>query len=89
MTRVALTTIDNPFNPFTHFVEWLKYDQDHDYNTSNFIARLSEDTGNLSDADQRLIDEMIIDEILLFDTQGLYKKVTAPDVGSVPNLPGS
>ena len=39
-----LTTVDNPFNPFTEFDSWLAYDEQSGYNTNGLLARLTLDS---------------------------------------------
>ena len=36
-----LTTVDNPFDPFTRFDEWLEYDTHMGYNTAAFLDRIA------------------------------------------------
>lgn len=33
-----LTTTDNPYNPFTHFEDWYKFDMINGYNTCGYLA---------------------------------------------------
>ena len=33
---VAITTFDNPFNPFTQFTEWLLFDKEKGYTTCEY-----------------------------------------------------
>lgn len=33
-----LTTVDNPWNPFTHFREWYVYDIMHGYHTLSYLG---------------------------------------------------
>ena len=70
-----LTTIDNPFNPFTHFKEWFLFDVEKGYNTCSYLARIV----NLSeDLSQKEVDEEIeraIDEIIMINPNPIYKKV--------------
>lgn len=73
-----LTTIDNPWNPFTHFDEWQAYDEAAGYYTTSFLARVVRTSEALSDADQDLAIEQAIDEIVRENVLGLYKKVAAP-----------
>src|SRR4051812_2249932 len=47
-----LTTIDNPFDPFTQWREWLDWDEKAGYHTSGLLALLSPTSDELSDADQ-------------------------------------
>ena len=70
-----LTTIDNPFNPFTQWDEWLRYDEDHGYYTNGYLARISKASDDLSDADYDAENERAIDEICKFNLLGIYRKV--------------
>ena len=36
-----LSTIDNPYNPHTHFREWYTYDVQRGHNTSALLARIT------------------------------------------------
>jgi hypothetical protein len=70
-----LTTIDNPFDPFTQFVEWDTYDRYLGYNTTSFLARIVRTSDELSDADQALAIEEAIDEIVRENVSGMHRKV--------------
>ena len=39
--EVMLTTIDNPFDPFTQWDSWLRFDRDSGYYTNEYLARVS------------------------------------------------
>lgn len=75
-TRVMLTTVDNPWNPFTDYDEWETFDRAAGYNTNAFLARLVKSSDELSEADQAIIIENAIDEIVKENVLGLYLKVT-------------
>lgn len=77
-TEYMLTTVDNPWNPFTHFDEWNAFDVAAGYNTTNFLARVVRTSEALSEADQELAINQAIDEIVKENVLGLYKKVAAP-----------
>ena len=47
--EVMLTTVDNPYDPFTQFDEWLMFDEDHGYHTCSYLARIAKDTDGLSE----------------------------------------
>jgi hypothetical protein len=79
MAEHMLTTVDNPFNPFTQFDEWNAYDQAAGYYTLSFLARIVRTSDSLSDADQSLAMELAIDEIVEENVLGLYRKVEAKD----------
>lgn len=74
-----LTTMDNPYNPFTQFDEWLQFDERSGYNTTQYLARLTRSSPELSDADQSVAIENAIDEIVSENINGMYKKVPAPE----------
>ena len=73
---VMLTTIDNPYNPFTQFDEWLLYDMQKGYNTINYLARVCPTSDSLSQADEDAAIEYAIDEICRLNILGIYRKVT-------------
>jgi len=51
--EVMLTTIDNPFNPFTQWESWLRFDRDNGYYTNEYLARVS-GTSELLSSNQNL-----------------------------------
>lgn len=73
-----LTTIDNPFNPFTQWDEWYAFDRDKGYNTPGYLARIAKVSFELSDADQDLAIENAMSEIVELNVLGIYRKVAAP-----------
>lgn len=78
MTVHMLTTMDNPYNPFTEFDEWLAFDESSGYYTTQYLARITITSDDLSEADQSLAIEHAIDEIVEINANGMYKKVEAP-----------
>lgn len=70
-----LTTLDNPFNPYTQFDEWYAYDTSHGYNTCAYLARIAKTSNELSDEDNELAIEAAMNEILKFNLLGIYIKV--------------
>lgn len=76
MAECALTTNDNPFDPFDQFDSWLMYDMDKGYNSSAFLARIARTSDQLSDSENEREIERAIDEILKYDFLNMYKKVT-------------
>lgn len=73
-----LTTVDNPFNPFTHFDEWHAYDIGLGYHTMAYLARVVVTSGDLSEADQSRAIEDAIDEIVQENILGIYRRVPKP-----------
>ena len=76
MTKVALTTFDNPFNPITDFTKWFMYDEEKGYHTSSYLGRIAKTSSSLSDEENDMEVERAIDEIISFDFLGIYTKVT-------------
>lgn len=72
-----LTTIDNPFDPFTQFDEWLNFDQEKGYYTCEYLARIVNTSDELEESDVKENIEEAIDEIIKLNVLGIYKKVYA------------
>lgn len=70
-----LTTVDNPYDPFTQFDEWLEYDIAKGYNTSAFLGRVARVSSEQSEVDQALAVQEAIDEIVQENVSGMWKKV--------------
>ena len=80
MAKYALTTMDNPYNPFTQFKEWFAYDAHLGYNSSQLLSRLLVTSDELSQADQDAILESTIDSIIKnLNFNGQFKKVLNPN----------
>ena len=73
---VAITTFDNPFNPFTQFTEWLLFDKEKGYNTCEYLARIAKVEDNLSQQEYNRAVEQAIDSIIKTDPFNIYKKIT-------------
>ena len=73
--EAMLTTIDNPFDPFTQFDEWNAYDQELGYYTCSYLARFVYSSSELSDLDNELAIDYAMDEIIKHNPLGIYKKV--------------
>ena len=76
VTVAMLTTIDNPYDPFTQFDEWDAYDREMGYYSCAYLARIANSSDDLSESSQAKIVEDAIDEICKNDVIGIYKKVT-------------
>jgi len=74
--RSRLTTVDNPHDPFDEFPAWFAFDASSGYHTPDFLARILQDSDQLSDVDQELANEQAIDEIVKENVLGIYRKVT-------------
>jgi len=75
MDEVMLTTVDNPYDPFTQFEDWKAFDEFNGYYTCEYLARIAATSPDLSDADNSAEMERAIDEICKINVLGIYKKV--------------
>ena len=73
-SEVFITTIDNPYNYFTQFKEWLDYDRLMGYFTLEYLARIAKLADDLSDEEEQLEIESAIDKIIEWNGK-FYKKV--------------
>lgn len=80
-----LTTIDNPFSPFTQYEEWLAFDHGKGYHTNEYLARIAGTGYSLSEDDDDALQEQAIDEIVRLNILGIYKKVTENDYPNTAN----
>ncbi len=72
--KFALTTVDNPYDPFTQFSDWLIYDNLKGYCSSSYLARIAKTSEQLSDELNNEEIERAIDEIIANDFLGIYRK---------------
>lgn len=79
---VAITTFDNPFNPFTQFTEWLLFDKEKGYNTCEYLARIVKVEDNLSQQEYNRAVEQAIDSMIETDPFNIYKKITNNSVAA-------
>lgn len=88
MTKlVALTTVDNPFDPFTQFDAWFQFDLDKErnmidengerihLNCCSYLDRIANTSEQLSDSENIEEIERAIDEIIKYDFTNTYKKI--------------
>ena len=76
MSNVMLTTIDNPFDPFTQYEDWYGYDVAKGYHTCDYLTRITRTSDELSEADEDLAIDQAIDEIVSLNVLGIYRKVS-------------
>ena len=73
--KYALTTYDNPFNPFEQFMSWFLFDEEKGYHSTSYLGRIARTSDQLSDEENNLEVERAIDEIIKYDFRNIYKKV--------------
>ncbi len=71
-----LTTVDNPYDPYTQYDEWLSYDEQAGYNTNEYLARIANTTPLMTDKEVGEAIESAMDEIIRTYPIGLYIKRT-------------
>ena len=77
-TDHMLTTVDNPYNPFTEFDQWYAFDVQTGHHTLSLLARVTSTSDELSELDQSQAIDQGIETVLLEDPLGIYRKVPEP-----------
>lgn len=49
METCMLTTTDNPYDPFTQYEAWYRFDEDNGYHSCAFLARIARTSDQLSE----------------------------------------
>lgn len=75
MKSSMLTTIDNPYDPFTQFDDWFAFDEQKGYHTCAYLARIANTSDELSDEENDAEIEKAIDSIVKLNVLGIYRKV--------------
>lgn len=76
MTAFAITTKDNPFDPFDQFDEWFRFDLDKQYNSCSLLARFLNSSKDTNKYEENRMIEEAIDTIIRSDPLDLYRKVS-------------
>jgi hypothetical protein len=77
-----LTTVDNPYDPWTQWDEWFAWDQDAGYHTPGLLARVARTSDDLSEADQSIAVQDAIDEVVRENVLGVHRKVLQGEMSS-------
>lgn len=75
MAKCALSTYDNPYDPFTQFREWYIFDMDKGYNSCGYLDRVAHTSDQLSEEENDAEIERAILQIIKFEPK-TYKMVT-------------
>ena len=73
--RIHVTTVDNPFDPFENFDEWLHFDIEKGYYSGSKLARLMTKDEFLTEDEENEEIEKAIDRLIEIDPLDLYRKV--------------
>ena len=74
-----LTTVDNPYNPFTQWEDWYKFDMISGHDCSGYLARVAKVSDKLSDELNTKEIYRAIDEIVKLEPM-IYKKVSSETI---------
>ena len=74
-TRCALTTFDNPFDPFEQFTSWFQFDEEKGYHSTSYLGRIARTSDQFTEVENYEEVERAIDEIIKHDFLHIYKKV--------------
>lgn len=69
-----LTTIDNPYSPWTQWDEWFAYDLEKGYGTCAYLARIASTSPDMTDEENAIEISKAIDEIIGYDVLGIYRR---------------
>lgn len=72
--RFALTTFDNPYDPFEQFTQWFMFDEEKGYHTTAYLGRIARTSDQLSDEENNKEVERAIDEINFFSIRRLVRQ---------------
>ena len=72
----ALTTFDNPYDPFEQFSDWFLFDVEKGYNTCAYLARIARTSDQFTDEENEREVARAINEIIRYDFMNIYKKVS-------------
>lgn len=73
--RYALTTNDNPYDPFEQFTQWMMFDEEKGYHTCAYLGRIAKTSDLFTEKENNQEIERAIDEIIKYDFMNIYKKV--------------
>lgn len=76
MAECALTTFDNPYDPFSQFTDWFLFDEGKGYHTCGYLGRIARTSDAFSDEENSREVERAIDEIVKYDFRNIYRKVS-------------
>jgi hypothetical protein len=82
MTEYALTTFDNPYDPFEQFDSWYMFDMDKGYNSCAYLSRIAQTSDQFSEEENNREIKRAIDEIIKYDFMNIYKRVTTVSPGT-------
>jgi len=82
LDEYMLTTVDNPYNPFTQWDLWLNFDQHMNYGTCEYLARVVEESEGFTPEESIREGNRAINWIVNNDPFNRYRKVSRKDFDS-------
>lgn len=82
--RFMLTTIDNPYNPFTEFKAWQVFDEGKGYYTLGYLARVANVSDALSEKDYELEIRNAMSTIIKENVYGVHRLFSSKTMSPVP-----
>lgn len=76
--ELMLTTIDNPYNPKTDYIQWRDWDIENEYKTEEYLARMTDIPDDVDLGNDWVVNELTneaVNRILENDVLGIYKLV--------------
>lgn len=72
----AITTFDNPYDPFEEFTLWDLFDKEKGYYSNHKVARLVHFEEDMTELEMLQENERAIDLLISLDFMNVFKKVT-------------
>ena len=79
MAQTWVTTLDNPWDYWTHFDEWNAFDQEKGYNTCSYVARICMASNEMSEEEYEDAVEAAVNDIVRLNITGNYRKIVKKD----------
>ena len=86
MEEIMLTTVDNPYDPFTEYDQWYEYDMEKGYNTCAYLANNVETSNAFSDEENEQLIANAIDDIVRNKSFGIYMKAIKGKINGTSHL---
>lgn len=86
MNACTITTIDNPWNPFTQFRKWWQHDHEFGYNSLEMVAHIAKTSTELDEEDYNDEVSHAIDIVLEINPFGRHIKIYKDDADTIIKL---
>ena len=86
MNPCAITTIDNPWNPFTQFLKWWEHDHEYGYNSLEIVAYFAKTSTELEEEDYNDEVSYAIDKVLEINPFGRHIKIYKDEADDIIKL---